>query len=109
MADDTDARDEMMSKNINEIKELIINVIRIIRGKRQRPTTEGIFHFIKKDKDDIDISQFKHVFDTLVENGVLIIKGEGRTSPYLLPIQRSLRPWHVKNIHLTSVLLRRLV
>ena len=61
---------------INNIKEAIHNLRKI---KHVRPTTEKIYHYLKKENNDLEMEDFKKDFDYLVDSDQIEIKGDGES------------------------------
>lgn len=68
---DDETHDENLKINILEAIDYIRNT------KRKRPTTEGIFNFIKESLTELSIEEYKKCFDILIEEGILEVTGEG--------------------------------
>jgi len=61
---------------INNIKEAIHNLCKI---KHVRPTTEKIYHYLKKENNNLEMADFKRDFDYLVDSDQIEIKGDGES------------------------------
>ena len=68
---DDETHDENLKINILEAIDYIRNT------KRKRPTTEGIFNFIKESVTELSKEEYKKCFDILIEEGILEVTGEG--------------------------------
>ena len=70
--------DLLVMESTEDLEFHIMDAIETIRNKRKkRPTTESIFNFIKDNEENIDVSEYKYVFEELLRSGRIKVIGEG--------------------------------